>query len=161
MLGNSLDDYLKQSQVQQQGFGNMDFGSGQSLGPSADTGFGDISNLLPGSGIDINQFGIPGDEQGLTLMQKLFGGTAQDGMKTNGFISPTADLLKAGFGAFLGSKQLGIAEDQLDFTKSAFNKNYAAQKNTTNSQLAGMYERQDSARGTNTADEKMKQFGIA
>lgn len=49
--------------------------------------------------------------------------------------------LKTGVGAYMGMKQLGMAKDQLDFQKKAFNKNFETQKQRTNTQLADRQKR--------------------
>jgi hypothetical protein len=43
--------------------------------------------------------------------------------------------INAGIQGYMGYKQLGLAKDQLDFQKKAFEKNYAAQRQTTNNQM--------------------------
>ena len=39
------------------------------------------------------------------------------------------------FNGFMGMKQYGLAKDTLNFNKMQFNKNYDAQRNTTNAQM--------------------------
>jgi len=41
----------------------------------------------------------------------------------------------------MGKKQLDMAKDQLDFQKKAFEKNYAAQRQRTNTQLRDRQKR--------------------
>lgn len=66
----------------------------------------------------------------------LFGSTNnQTGIKTNGALGTGSGILQGLGSAYMGMKQYGLAKDQLQFSKDAFNKNYAAQAKMTNSML--------------------------
>lgn len=70
--------------------------------------------------------------------------------------------VSAGLQGFMGMKQLGLAKDQLNFQKQSFNKNYDAQKRTTNTQLRDR-QAQRHRQNPNTyvsPSEYMKQNGI-
>lgn len=69
----------------------------------------------------------------------LLGGTNADGTKSNGWGSAALGLIQGLGGAYMGMKQYGLAKEQLQFSKDAFNKNYEAQKSMTN---ASMEDRQ-------------------
>ena len=70
--------------------------------------------------------------------------------------------VSAGLQGFMGMKQLGLAKDQLDFQKQSFNKNYGAQKQTTNTQLRDRQRRRYAEQPDSyvSPDEYMKQNGI-
>ena len=62
---------------------------------------------------------------------------------------------------WLGMKTYGLAEDQLKFDKQAFNKNFAAQRNVLNSQLADRQRRRVMENpAAMPVDEYMAQYGI-
>ena len=66
----------------------------------------------------------------------LFGSTNnQTGIKTNGALGTGLGILQGLGSAYMGMKQYGLAKDQLQFSKDAFNKNYAAQAKMTNASL--------------------------
>ena len=70
--------------------------------------------------------------------------------------------VSAGLQGFMGMKQLGLAKDQLDFQKQSFNKNYGAQKQTTNTQMRDRQKRRYTENPDQyvSPDEYMKQNGI-
>jgi hypothetical protein len=70
--------------------------------------------------------------------------------------------VSAGLQGFMGMKQLALAKDQLDFQKQAFNKNYGAQKQTTNTQLRDRQRRRYAEQPDYyvSPDEYMKQNRI-
>ena len=63
------------------------------------------------------------------------GTTDAAGNKTQGWGSPAINLAQGVGSAFMGMKQYGLAKDQLQFSKDAFNKNYDAQRMSTNTNL--------------------------
>lgn len=58
-----------------------------------------------------------------------------NGIEQQGILSPAISGLAALGNGFLAMKQYGLAKDQFDFQKQAFNQNFAAQRLATNSQL--------------------------
>ena len=105
--------------------------------PSANSLFGFGANGITGAG-------MAGLGSGSTFqpsfMQGMMGYTDNNtGMKTNGWGSAALGLAQGLGSAYMGMKQYGLAKDQLALSKSAFEKNYAAQKATTN---ASMEDRQ-------------------
>jgi hypothetical protein len=70
--------------------------------------------------------------------------------------------VSAGLQGFMGMKQLALAKDQLDFQKQSFNKNYGAQKQTTNTQLRDRQRRRYAEQPDSyvSPDEYMKQNRI-
>jgi len=71
-----------------------------------------------------------------TFMQSLTGYTdLSSGMKVNGWGGQALGLLQGLGSAYMGLQQYGLAKDQLQFSKDAFNKNYAAQAKMTNASL--------------------------
>ena len=71
-----------------------------------------------------------------TWQQNLFGYTDDKGIKTNGMAGMALGAMQGLGSAYMGLKQYGLAKDQLAFQKSAYNKNYAAQRQSTNTDLA-------------------------
>lgn len=57
------------------------------------------------------------------------------GIKTDGWGGMALGVAQGLGSAYMGLKQYGMAKDQLAFQKSAFNKNYAAQRQATNTGL--------------------------
>lgn len=65
-----------------------------------------------------------------------FGGRdSKTGMVTGGWVSPLASIGAALFQGIQGNKQLGLAQDQFKENKRQFDANFAAQRQTTNTQL--------------------------
>lgn len=125
------------------------------LSPIDTSGFAD--KVAPGGSVAGSLAGA--DANPMSLMERLFGDAEG---KTDGLVIPG---IAAGTGlanAFLGMKQFGLAEDQFDFQKKAFNKNFEVQKNLTNSNLS---DRQNARNAANpgayasTADY-MAQYGV-
>lgn len=75
------------------------------------------------------------DPTSFSFLQQAFGGKLGDGTSTTGYVSPLLNLVSSGLAGYLGLKQLGLAEDSLNFQKEAFNKQYAAQQTLTNNEL--------------------------
>ncbi|MCM2973725.1 hypothetical protein [Larsenimonas suaedae] len=65
----------------------------------------------------------------------LFGGTDADGNQVNGWAGSAIGLGQGLLGAYMGMKQYGLAKDALKQSKAQFEKNYAAQRQMTNSRL--------------------------
>ena len=65
----------------------------------------------------------------------FLGGTNANGTKSNGWGGAAFGLIQGLGSAYMGMKQYGLAKEQLQFSKDAFNKNYAAQRQTMNTQL--------------------------
>ena len=66
----------------------------------------------------------------------LVGSTDAKGIKTDGLLGAGLGIAQGLGSAYMGLKQYGLAKDQLAFQKSAYNKNYAAQRQSTNTDLA-------------------------
>lgn len=64
-----------------------------------------------------------------------FGSTNQNGIKQMGLADYGLGALGAGLSAFIGMKQYGLAKDQFNFQKNAWNKDFEAQKGVTNGEL--------------------------
>ena len=66
----------------------------------------------------------------------LFGSkNLNTGMQTNGALGYGLSGLQGLGNLYMGMQQYGLMKDQLAFSKDAFNKNYGAQKTTTNNQI--------------------------
>lgn len=69
-------------------------------------------------------------------MRTLFGGTnPETGFQSSGIVSPLAQGLGALFQGWKGMQQLGLARDQLNFQKNAFNTNLRNQSQAYNTAL--------------------------
>ena len=99
----------------------------------------------------------------LTFWDKLMGGVDQKtGKEFAGFGSGLLDIGKTGLNAWLGFKQLGHAEDALDFQKKAFSQQFENQRKLTNAQLADR-QRARVHHDPNTSlsvDDYMKKYGV-
>lgn len=68
--------------------------------------------------------------------RSLFGGTdPSTGFQSMGIVSPTLQGLGSLFQAWNGMQTLGLAKDQFNFQKNAFNTNLANQRQTYNTAL--------------------------
>lgn len=65
----------------------------------------------------------------------LGGKNTKTGMQTNGALGFGLSALQGLGNLYMGMKQYGLAKDQLQFSKDAFNKNFAVQAQMTNSNL--------------------------
>lgn len=63
------------------------------------------------------------------------GSTDAKGIKTDGWGGMALGVAQGLGSAYMGMKQYGLAKDQLAFQKSAYNKNYNAQRQSTNTAL--------------------------
>ena len=86
----------------------------------------DSQSLIPGT--TINELAAGGGGDGETGMFDNFLGE-------DGWGNMALGGANAAIQGYMGFKQLGLAKDQLDFQKKAFEKNYAAQRKTTNNQM--------------------------
>ena len=68
-------------------------------------------------------------------LDSFMGGANADGIKSNGWGGLALGGLQGLGNLYMGMQQYGLARDQLQFSKDAFNKNYGAQKITTNNQI--------------------------
>ena len=93
--------------------------------------------------------------------ERIFGMQNQNGYKFGGIAAPALQLAQTGLNAYLGFKQLGQAEDTLNFQKDAFSKQFENQRTLTNAQLK---DRQKARVGfnsnTQSVDSYMKENGV-
>ena len=102
--------------------------NGITSNPVMEFGYG-VSNpvAMPGSGM-----------VGATYpswFENMVGYKKTDGTAVNGWGGLALGGLQGLGSAYMGMQQYGLARDQLQFSKDAFNKNYGAQKITTNNQI--------------------------
>lgn len=92
----------------------------------------------------------------LSWSDRLFGTDGKGGMAM-----PLFNLAKTGAQTYLGLKQLGVAEDTLDFQKNAFSKQFGNQASLVNTQLRDR-QRARVARnpGAISVDEYMRQNAV-
>lgn len=114
---------------------NVGYGAGGGSLLTAPMGGGSTSTAAtPNAGL-LGSLGSLFSEDGLFSRNSLFGGLDDKGAASGGWVSPLAGLAQAGFGAFQGNKQLSMAQDRFDESKRQFDANYAAQRQSTNTQL--------------------------
>lgn len=104
----------------------------------------DFMNI--GDGTNMNMPTIPNiggaDAWNPSQWDKAMGYTnPMTGAKSGGYVSPMLGLAQGAMQTWLGLKELNLAEDQLDFDRHAFSKNFDAQKTTTNAELASRQKR--------------------
>ena len=96
-----------------------------------------------------------------TFSNWLWGGKGSDGTRTPAGFSTLFDVAKTGLNAYGGFKQLGLAEDSLNFQKDAFSKQFANQSKLVNSQLRDRQQaRLDRNPNNVSVDDYMKQYGV-
>ena len=112
---------------------------------------------ISGSGVPIfqgqNVVGTPasqiigsGQDSGWSWFDKV----NKEGMTTKGALGFGLGALQAGAGLFLGNKQLGLAEDQFAESKRQFSKNFGAQVQNYNTNLADRQNRRYTGAGGDT-----------
>lgn len=93
---------------------------------------------------------------------KWLGGTYADGQQTNGILPTALSVGQGLMNSWLAFNQLSLAQEQFDFQKSSWAKNYNNQVKTTNDQLRRR-QRAANSRGTGngqSADDYVKQYGV-
>jgi hypothetical protein len=142
------------------------FGSEQAAGDikSLSQGYSTPGAQNAASGGFLNMFSTSQgyDLQNPTWSNHLFGGTDKFGNKHSGIGGGLLDIGKTGMGVWLGLKQLGLAEDSLDFQKDAFSKQFTNQAKLTNAQLRDRQIRRNRENSWSTpTDEYMKQNAVS
>lgn len=157
---------------------SLDLGALAQMGGSSMPASSQLLNLStynPGlaTALDTNQSIIPGLSSNLpmsagsgalepTTMQTLLGGKLADGSMVNGMLPTGLGLANSLFSGWMGMKNYGLAKDQLKFSKEAFNKNFSAQANLINAQLADRARKRaytDPGRAM-SEDEYMSKYGV-
>ena len=93
----------------------------------------------------------------------VIGGKDAQGNTFNGWGGLALGAAQGIGNLYMGMKQYGLMQDQLNFSKDAFNKNYAVQKNLTNSQLADRQDRRNAEGlmpGTMSTADYMARYGV-
>jgi hypothetical protein len=129
--------------------------------------------MMPNPGLDLNftnyQPGSPSSAMTGTGFDSMGASTAPEGggifdgmLGKDGWGNLALGGIQAGIQGYTGLKQLGVAKDQLDFQKKAFNKNYSAQRQRTNTQLRDRQRRRYSENPGyyQSPDEYMAQNGV-
>lgn len=147
---------------------NLDFMSQLNAGgtntPSSFLNLGTTSSVTD-QVMQNSQSLIPGTTSNLPM--NAAGGGGETGM-FDGFLGEDGwgnlalGAANAAIQGYTGFKQLGLAKDQLDFQKKAFEKNYAAQKQSTNTQLRDRQKRRYTENPGHyvSPDEYMSQNGV-
>ena len=120
------------------GLAGMSYGSGapQSLVANigANAGGPVVGTPAPAQGLS-NLFSSLFADKGMFSQSGMFGGLDDKGIASGGWVGPAAGIASTIFGAIQGNKQLSMAEDRFKESKRQFNANYAAQRQSTNTQL--------------------------
>ena len=92
----------------------------------------------------------------------MLGSTDSNGIKTEGWGGMALGGASALANLFMGMQQYGLAKDQLAFSKEAFNKNFEAQRNSTNSALADRQAARVASNpgGYESVGDYMKKYGV-
>lgn len=130
---DSIGNYLSQSQVAAPvvngssiaGYRNVDL-SGFTPGGSAPL----LENVAP---LNMAGTGVPGDNP--SFMQSMLGYTNQNGVQQQGWGGLALGAASALGNSWMGMKQYGLAKDALKESKRQYDQNYAAQRQTLNTQL--------------------------
>lgn len=70
------------------------------------------------------------------IWDSFLGYTDKNGTRFDGWGGMALGSANGLFNAYMGMKQLGLFKDQLNFQKDSFERNYAAQRDTLNTQMA-------------------------
>lgn len=120
---------------------------------------GDQINAQPGISIGNQLKGIlPGFLTDGSAFNKRLG----DGTQVQGWGAPALGALATMGSGFLAMKQYGLAKDQFNFQKNAYNQNYAAQRQATNAQLEDRQRARvaSNAGAYQSVGDYMNQYGI-
>ena len=120
--------------------------------PITDQVIQDSQSLIPGTTSNLPMAAGGGGEAG--MFDNFLGEDGWGNMALGG--------ANAAIQGYMGFKQLGLAKDQLDFQKKAFEKNYNAQKQSTNTQLRDRQKRRYTENPGHyvSPDEYMSQNGV-
>lgn len=141
-------NYQPQVQTPDQGFslsksdldGTNIFGANSAPGAWGDWG-STVSN-----GIPAGEGGILGSLKNLPWLDSV---DAKSGMKSQGMLGAGIGAASSIFNAYMGMKQYGLAKEQFKFNKDMTTRNFNAQANMTNSNLADRQTARNAAGGGN------------
>lgn len=121
------------------GLAGMSYGSGEPTSLLANIGAaggGAAVNTAPASATGLSSlFSSLFAEKGLFSQSSMFGGLDDKGAASGGWVGPAAGIASTIFGAIQGNNQLKLAKDSFAESKRQFDANYAAQRQSTNTQL--------------------------
>lgn len=99
-------------------------------------GLGDEGVINPATGVAASAASTAnGITDGSSLWDSFFQSKNAQGMSSGGWGTAALGIGQGLASAWLGFQQYGLAKDTLKTNKEQFNKNYAAQKQTTNASL--------------------------
>ena len=149
-----------------QNFMNQSYGPTQSTGPLTNmvqpSNYENFQNLFANPNMNTSMVPDIG-VQAPSWADKWFGGVDQKTGKTlPNRLGTLASLANAGMNAYLGYKQLGIAEDTLDFQKDSFSSQFEMQRSDVNRQLEDRQQRRVDSSGANamSVEDYMKKYGV-
>lgn len=112
-------------------------------------------------GIDTGALGDVDTSKGGGSGWSWFGGKDAAGDPTNSYLGAGLNIAKGAFDAYLGYKELKVAEDTLSFQKDAFSKQFENQRSLTNTQLRDrQIARRSANKGHQAVDAYMAEHGI-
>ena len=146
----------------------MDWGGGMPTGDASQAMIASLGKAGHGTPPSTGIFGGMFDGLGDKLKSSGFmGSTDANGLKTDGWGGTALGVANGLFSGYMGMKQFGLSKDIFNNSKQQFERNFAAQKGVTNSQLADRQDRRNKDAAfngrsdmTSTADY-MKKYGVA
>lgn len=158
---------------------------------SMNTGMGGGSSFMPSQFASMSNYGAPTTDYSLTGMGGfnqgaiatapavasniapnsftewaksigMLGGTAKDGMKTDGWGGLALGAAQGLGSLYMGMQQYNLAKDTLANNKAQFERNFAAQKTTTNASLEDRQRARVASNGSayQSVGDYMSQNGI-
>lgn len=120
-----------------------------------------IAGYLPSTALTQDFTGAGAGGKG--FWDGMLGGKNADGTSFNGWGGLALGTAQGLFGGYMGMKNYGLAKQSLAQGKEQFERNYAAQKTTTNSRIADQYEARKSyaPSAMGSKEEYMKTRSIA
>lgn len=159
---NQTESFMPSSNSSMMDWGNPNAGSNFRVGELAQAPTTNAAFTGTGSATPQGFWGGIGDwakESGFV------GSKDANGMQMGGWGAPAMQGISSLVNGFMGMKQYGLSKDIFNNNKQQFERNFAAQKNTTNSQLSDRQDRRNAdatANGqatTSTADY-MSKWGV-
>lgn len=136
-------------------WGNPSAGSNFRISELAQAPVTNAAFAMPGA--------VPGEE--MSWSDRLFGSRDAKGMQTMGIAAPLMQGAGSLLSGFMGMKQYGLSKKIFENNKQQFERNFAAQKGLTNSQLSDRQDRRNADAAANGMSVKstkdyMSEYGV-
>lgn len=116
---------------------------------------GSSSTAFPSWLSQIAGSGIINDPNNLSWSEALFGGVTTDGQRIQGIGGGLLGLANSGLNAYTNLGQLNLAQDSLDFQKSAWTKNF---ENATSAYNTELQDRQQARVNRNSNAQSVSDY---